>query len=275
VARRLARDGLRVEEAAITGEVPARCRVLVVVAPARPLSPDEALAVDRFVAAGGALLVALPDAEVDGHGGGASGLELVLARLGLVATRALAVEPGASLGIAGAFQVATGYADDAITRGFQGRRLTVWIAPRAILREERPGVTSAALVSTTADGWGGVELGAPPARDERDLAGPVAIMAVARATGGGQVVVLGNASTASSTIVDRGLGAGDLLAATAIAQLAGRVQPPVGAGVAPEQVRLVMTTAVRRAVTALCVAIIPLAYAALGLLVVLAGRRRS
>jgi len=199
----------------------------------------------------------------------------VLARFGLIATRALAVDPTAGVGLAGAFQVVSGYGDDPITRGFQGRRLTVWIAPRAIAREDRAGITSAALVATSADGWGEVDLASPPSRGEGDRPGPVEIAAVARADSGGQVIVLGNASAASSTLIDRGLGAGDLLVATAIAQLAGRARPAVGAAEAPEQVRLVMTDGERRAVTALCVGIIPLAYAVLGLIAVLARRRRA
>jgi ABC-2 type transport system permease protein len=277
VAGRLLRDGLRVEDIGeVAAGVPPRCRVLVSIAPARPLSPDEALAVDRYLTAGGALLVALPDLDAGAPAGATTGLELVMARFGLVATRALAVDPGAAVGgLAGAFQVATGYGDDPIARPFQGRRLSVWIAPRPIAREERPGVATAALVSTSADGWGETELAAPPAKDERDLPGPVAIAAVARARAGGSVVVLGNASTASSTLIERGLGAGDLLAATAIATLAGRTRPAVGAAEVPAQVRLVMTPGERRAVTVLSVGVIPLGYAALGLIVLLARRRRG
>jgi hypothetical protein len=61
--------------------------------------------------------------------------------------------------------------------------------------------------------------------------------------------------------------------ATAIARLAGRTRPAVGAPVTPEQVRLVMTDRERRAVTILCVVVIPVAFAALGLIVALARRR--
>jgi ABC-2 type transport system permease protein len=263
VAARLARDGLRVEAVGAVGAgVPARCRVLVVIAPARPLEPAEALAVDRFVAAGGSLLVALGD--------GPTGLELVLAGAGLVATRAVAVDPPAAVGLAGAFQVVSGYGDDAISAPFQGRRLTVWGAPRVITLDARPG--AAALASTSGDGWGEVDPG-PPAQGERDLRGPVAIAAVSRAAGRGAVVVLGTASVASSVVIEQGLGAGDLFVATAIARLAGRTRPAVGAPVTPEQVRLVMTAGERRAVTILCVVVIPLAFAALGLVIALARRR--
>jgi ABC-2 type transport system permease protein len=265
VASRLVRDGLRLEDVGAVGAgVPARCRVLLVIAPARPLEPAEALAVDRFVAGGGGLLVALPD--------GVTGLELVLAGAGLAATRAIAVDPAAAVGAAG-FQVVTGYGDDPISAPFQGRRLTVWPSPRVITVDDRPGAT--ALVATSADGWGEVELGpGPPTRGDGDLAGPVAVAAVSRAPGRGAVVVLGTAGTASASVIEQGLGAGDLFAATAIARLAGRSRPAVGAPVAPEQVRLVMTAAQRRAVTVLSVAVIPLAYAGLGLLVVLWRRRK-
>lgn len=266
VASRLVRDGLRIEDVgAVDAGVPARCRVLVVIAPARPLEPAEALAIDHFVAGGGGLLVAL--------GAGASGLELVLAGAGLVATRAIAVDPAAAVGTGGAFQVVTGYGDDVISAPFQGRRLTVWPAPRVITVADRPG--AAVLVATGPDGWGEVDAGlGAPARGERDLAGPVAVAAVSRVAGRGGVVVLGSAGTASSPVIEQGLGAGDLFVATAIARLAGRTRPAVGAPVAPEQVRLVMTEAQRRAVTVLSVGVIPLAYAGLGLLVVLWRRRK-
>jgi len=274
VAARLARDGLRAEAIAdVAGGVPARCRVVAVIAPKRPLSADESLAIDRYLDGGGGVLLAAPPVDPAGAGG-ATGLELVLARRGVVLSRAVAFDPDSAVDRSGAFRVVSGYGDDPIAAGFQGQRLTVWLAPRALDLRPSAGVAVAPLVSTSEGGWGEVDLVAPPARDERDLSGPVVIAAVARSRGG-SLVVLGDALSASSVIAGRGHGAGDLLAATAIARLAGRTRPAVGGeDKTPEQVRLVMTAAERRAVAILCVGVIPLAYAVAGLIVVIVQRRR-
>ena len=90
-------------------------------------------------------------------------------------------------------------------------------------------------------------------------------MAVAIEIGGGaRLVVLGGATSPSSALVGRGLGAADALVASAVAWLAGRdVSLAIGART-PEHVRLIMTPGARRGVLALCVVALPLIAAALG-----------
>src|SRR5262249_60983633 len=109
------------------------------------------------------------------------------------------------------------------------------------------------------------------------IGGSVAIAAGARLSraGGGTVVVLGSAESASSAIAGRGLGAADLLVAQVILRLAGRVRAVAIADKTPEQVRLGMTSSERTAVVALCAGAIPPAYAAPGRAVVVLPRRAS
>jgi ABC-type uncharacterized transport system/ABC-2 family transporter protein len=276
VARRLIADGARLDDVGVVAAgVPARCQVLVVAGPTRALADAEVLAIRDYVAGGGALVVAASAAGADLRAP-ATGLEPLCATWGLDLSRAIASDPSAALDLPGAFAVPgpsagagdDGYADDPLTAGFAGgRRVTIWIRPRVVGVRPVAGVHATALVSTTAAGRGDDPGGGR-------LAGPVAIAAVAR-KGGGAVLVVGSAESASSAVAGRGLGAADLLVARAIERLAGRVHMIDVAERAPEQVRLVMTSGQRTMVVALCAGAIPLAYAALGLLVVLLRRRRT
>jgi ABC-2 type transport system permease protein len=266
VRARLVEDGLVVTEiGAVDGGVPARCRVLAIAGPTRPLAPDEVFAIRDWTEAGGALVVALAS------GDGAirdAGLEPLLATWGVDVARAVADDPSAAIGVAGGFAVGDGYADDPLTRGFVGgRRLTAWVRPRVLGVRPVRGITARALVSTTAAGRGTTASGAL-------LPGPIAIAVVARLPRG-TAVVFGSAESMSTAVAGRGLGAGDLLAASAIARLAGRDRTVAVAEHGAPPVRLVMTSTARTGVVALCAGLIPLGYAVLGLLVLLLRRRRA
>ncbi|HTJ43079.1 MAG TPA: Gldg family protein [Kofleriaceae bacterium] len=248
VEQRLARVGLTIEDVGtVAAGVPERCRVLVVAGPVRPLANEEVLAVRDWLAKGGSLVAAAAGGSSDAP---PMGLEPLLATYGIELTREIANDPAHAIDLPGAFTLELGYADDPLTTGFTGgRRVTVWVAPRVL------GVRAPAqAIVTTATGS--------------------AIAAVAR-TDHGTVLVFGGAEGASSPIVGRGLGAGDALVANAIARLAGRTRTVEVAAKTPEQVRLVMTSGERTMVVALCAGVIPLAYALLGLAIVIARRRRS
>jgi ABC-type uncharacterized transport system involved in gliding motility auxiliary subunit len=289
---RLRRDGAAVEPtAALDGGVPARCRVLAVLGPARSLSAAEALAVDGFLARGGRLLLAL-EAAVDPDAGGdpaaprallAHGLEPVLARLGLRTPAAIAVDPARDVGIAHAWATYDGYGAHPITVAFPDRRLTVWQTPRVVEllpdAAERP-VRATALVSSTATGWGETDVAALLGRGEvsagdDDLAGPVAVAAaVEEPASTARVVVLGSARSLASELAARGVGANGALAAEAVAWLAGRTRALELDAKTPERVRLVMTEAQLRRVFALCVIGLP-ALAALLAAALWRWRRRG
>jgi hypothetical protein len=199
-----------------------------------------------------------------------TGLEGVLAEDGLGLPPAIAVDP--SLGVRevqNALYVVDGYADHPINTGFAKTRPTLWVQPRAVvaLGSARP------LIAATSASWGERNLIDPPAKDADDLAGPVALAAI----GGSQrTIVIGSAESLTSSVFSGGASAADLWLTRAVRYLSGAPEPIVAvANRAPQQVRLLMTAAQRRAVIALCVGGIPLAWAILGGAVVWWRRRRA
>ena len=269
VANRLRGEGMTVEDVTLDAGVPAQCTVLLVAGPTTPLSGAEALAVQRYVAAGGALVVAAPSRTLGG-GLGTTGLEGVLAADGLELPAAIAVDPTLAVReLPGALLVVTGYTDHPINTGFRGVRPTVWFQPRAVVATR--GAT--ALVTATASSWGERDLvRAPPQRDPDDLPGPVALAAVGKS---GRTLALGSAEALSKAVLGGGASAADLWLARAIRSLTGRPEPTIDAPArAPEQIRLVMTGAQRKAVIALSVGGIPLAWVLIGGALVWWRRRR-
>ncbi len=273
VARRLRGEGMTLDAIA-PGPIPAGCHAVIVAGPTSPLAPEEALAIQRHVAAGGGLVVA---ARVAGQGAGPgdaalppTGLEAMLAGEGLGLAPAIAVDPSlAAQDAGGAIVIVDGYTDHPIDRGFAKARPTLWFQPRVVTTRgaARP------LISASAASWGERDLVRPPAKDGDDLAGPVAIAAVG---GAHRVIVIGSADSLASNILD-GLGsASDLWLARAVRFASGVAEPQIAvAERAPDQVRLVMTAGQRRAVIALSVAGVPLAWIVVGGLVVWWRRRRS
>lgn len=268
IAARLRGDGMTVDEVAIAPEVPASCAALLVAGPTSPLSPAEALAIQQYVQRGGGLVLA---AEVDTATGATppTGLEGMLAADGIGLPPAIAVDP--SLGVREldhALHIVDGYSKHAINAGFAGARATLWLAPRAVTA--RPPLATP-LISASAASWGERDLVEAPRKDDDDLAGPVAIAAVSAAR---RIVVIGSAESLSARVLALGA-ANELWFARAVRWAANAPeQAPAIAARAPDQLRLIMTDGERRAVIALCVGGIPLAWALLGGLVVSWRRRR-
>ncbi len=267
VAQRLRGDGMTVEEVDLVPDVPARCAVVLVAGPSSPLVADEALALQRFLAGGGGLVVAAASA---GTGLPPTGLEGLLAAEGLGLPPAIAVDPTLAVPeVAHAVYVVAGYADHPINLGFAGTRPTLWIAPRVVVAtgSARP------LIVATRDSWGERDLIEPPAKSVDDLAGPVVLAALG---GAHRVIAIGSAESLASAVLAGGASAADLWLARAIRFAAGTAEPSVAVATrAPSQVRLVMTAGQRRVVIAVSVAGIPLAWAILGGLVVWWRRRRA
>lgn len=275
VAARLRGEGVTVQalEPGATA-IPARCRAVLVAGPTAPLSPDEALAIQRFLAAGGGLVVAARVVDEPGPSAAAAlpptGLEAVLAGEGLGLPPAIAVDPTLAVKeLTGALYIVDGYADDPINRGFARARPTLWFQPRAVVTTggARP------LISASPASWGERDLIDPPAKDGDDLAGPVAIAAIGAAH---RVVAVGSASSLTSELLAATRATTDLWLARAIRFASGVAEPALAAPArAPDQVRLVMTDGERRAVIALSVAGVPLAWIVLGGLIVWWRRRRA
>lgn len=270
VAQRLRGRGMTLEDIDLAAAVPSRCAVVIVAGPASPVTADEALAVQVFVRGGGGLVVAAGDPTYGPLP--ATGLEGVLAADGLGLPAAIVIDPAPDLEVdlPHSFYVLRGYTDHPINRGFAGVRPTLWFRPRAVvaLGGARP------LIAATAASWGERNfIDDPPARDADDLAGPVALAAIG---GAHRVIAIGSAESLTSRILSDRPSALDLWFAQAIRFVSGSPEPTVAiASRAPEQVRLLMTTGQRRAVIALSVGGIPLAWAVLGGLVVWWRRRRS
>ncbi len=272
VADRLRGEGMTVAEVASGDSVTAGCTVVVVAGPVASFTPAEALAIQTYVRSGGALIVAAPSRTLAERGALAStGLEGVLASEGLGLPLAIVVDPSLTVReLPGALLVVNGYSDHAINSGFAGARATLWFQPRAVVATAGASV----LISATSQSWGERDLvTAPPRADTDDLAGPVAVAAIGTSK---RVIALGSAESLSTAVLASGSSAGDLWLARAIRVLAGKPEPRLAiAARAPEQVRLVMTTGQRRAVTALCVGVIPVVWIVVGAGFVWWRRRRT
>ncbi len=273
VAERLRGEGMSVEAISLAAAVPARCSVLVVAGPSTPLSDEEALVVQQYLAANGALLVAAA-ARVVGRGDdriGRTGLEGVLAQSGLGLPLAIALDPAWTVKeIQGSILVFAGYTDHPIDRGFANARPTMWVLPRAVLVENgaRP------LITASPESWAETALDAESAeRGPDDLAGPIVLAAIGK---GDRTIAIGSAEDFSTVSLAGYASAGDLWIAQAVRFLARAPEPKVDvAARRPEQIRLVMTDGQRRAVIALSVAGIPLAWILVGAAILLLRRRRA
>jgi hypothetical protein len=268
VAQRLRGEGMTIEEIDIGAAIPTSCRAVLVAGPSVPLTADEALAIQRFTRTGGGLVVAA-SGPVNGALP-ATGLEGVLVAEGLGLPPAIAVDPSPCIRARpDVVCVIDGYADHPINRGFARTRFTLWPRPRAVVatRGARP------LIAASAASWGELSPEDPPVKNGDDLAGPVALAAIGSTH---RVIAIGSADSLTSAALSGGGSAGDLWLAHAIRFASGTPEPTVAvASRAPEQVRLVMTAGQRRAVIALSVGGIPLAWAVLGGLVVWWRRRRA
>jgi len=259
VAARLRGEGIALGELA-TGA----CDVILVAGPTQPLSPDEALALQRHVEAGRGLLVAAASRPGPGGALSATGVEAVLAADGIGLPLAIAIDPSLVVReLPGALLVVDGYRDHAINLGFANARATLWFQPRAV-------VTDHPLIAASPQSWGERDFTRAPAKDPDDLAGPIALAAVGAKH---RLVVVGSAESFSTAVLAGGAGAGDLWLARAVRWLAHEPATSIAART-PAQVRLVMTDGERRLVTVICVGVIPLAWAALGGAIVVLRRRR-
>ena len=291
VARRIEREGGRVEPVdSLEPGVPEHCRVLVMAGPTRPLSGRAAQAVERDLARGGRLLLAL-SAAVDGAAGPredgagtpgsvpghaddgarmpATGLELVLAPYGIQMPQAVVVDPAAAIAGPAQWLTTAGHGRHPIVSSFRERRFTLWLAPRLVraAEPELPDVVLDVLVQSSAQGWAETDLGSLMLGDPRpggaDIAGPVPVaVAAASPATGARVVVIGSAASLSSLIADRA--ANELLATAALAWLGGRTHRLDIGAKTPEQIRLVMSRGQMQQVLVLCVVLLPGALALLG-----------
>lgn len=268
VADRLRAEGMTLE--AVAAPDATHCSVVVIAGPATALSDADALSLQNYLRAGGAVVAAAASRTLDGTLG-TLGIESVLAADGLGIPAAIAVDPALTVReLPGAILIASGYTEHPINAGFPDARPTLWFQPRPVISERG----AVPLVQASGESWGERDLlHAPPQKDADDLAGPVAVAALGASK---RVLAIGSAESLSTAVLGGGASAGDLWLAGAVRFLAGMPEPSVTiAATAPSQVRLVMTSAQRTTVIAICVGVIPLAWVLIGGVLVWWRRRRA
>jgi ABC-2 type transport system permease protein len=177
------------------------CEVLVIGGPTRGFAPGEARGLERYLRAGGRLLLLsgpLLDRRVTRFR--ELGLETVLRRWGIGLGRNVVVDPLSVPGEQPLLTWATeaGYGSHPIGRALRGY-LTVWPLARQVkpIRAARSDLEVWRIVSSSERGWAETDLAslrgdAPLAMDpEVDIAGPVPVAVAARA-GHARIVVLGS-----------------------------------------------------------------------------------
>jgi ABC-type uncharacterized transport system involved in gliding motility auxiliary subunit len=269
----LERDGVRASSLPdLAAGIPARCALVAIVGPRSAVPAAEAVALDAYLARGGRVLVALdPDLPPGASEVAPSGLETVLLGWGVRLGPGVVVDPSQEVqGLPFTWKTLLGYGQHPISSSFLLRRDTFWFAPRWVAPVDVPGVHATALVSSSGDGWVETSVGElrgrGAARDDKDAPGPAPVaVAAEKAENGARLVVFGSARTFTSEVIDRHLGASDLLFASAVAWLSGR-SALVGVGAKnPEQFRLSLSKSETRRMFGLCVIGLPALAGLLGL----------
>jgi hypothetical protein len=262
----LERDGFALRSLGpITADALQGCDVLMLLGPTQKLVADEILAVGHFLEKGGGLFLALasdPDYPQNG-------LEVVLGGYRLQTPRAVVLDPKHEVGIPLAWMTSTGYGAHSIAAPFQGRRLSVWLAPRPVLGGEP-------LVSASPAGWGerdldAVQKGEAVAADEADILSAPIAAAVER--GQTRVVVFGSAVSLSNLLANRGMTGASVLARAALSWLAGRSVKVDVPDRRVEPVRLILDAGQKTLLFWICVVCLPMALLSTGGIVFLRRRR--
>jgi len=283
IVHALERDGVRAAELAdLAAGVPPRCAAVAVIGPRTTVPAAEAVALDAYLARGGRLLVAVdPDLPPGATAIAATGLETILLSWGVRLGPAVVVDPEHEPGIPLSWTTISGYGAHPISASFLGRRATYWFAPRWVEPVAGKDVSASALVMSSDAGWGETDVGSlrggrAAAAGASDVPGPLSVAVAAdKPAVGARVVVFGSARTFTSEVIDRHLGASDLLFSSAIAWLTGRTKL-IGVGAKnPEQFRLSITRAQTRRLFVVCVGVLPLLAGLTGLAFLWRRRRAS
>lgn len=188
LAESLRRENMTIADTSLLGgEIPDDADVLAIIGPTKPYTEREVELLDRFLADGGRLLVAL-DPLFDPAGGmHATRLEPLLERHGVEVHDDLVVDPSRRLPF---FDLSAVYLEQfsphPVTQGLEGVAV-LFPVTRSVAPADREGFTAQRLVETSADGWGETNLGQllrgePVTEDNGDVAGPVAVAVAVQAT---------------------------------------------------------------------------------------------
>lgn len=273
-ARQLDEDGFAVETLAdLAAGIPARCAAVAILGPSEALPASDAAALVAALGRGARLLVALDGQLDDGTGRApvagatpavtmrATGLETVLAGVGIALPPAIVLDPEHDVGIPLSWGTVDGYAAHPITSGFVGRRLTVWFAPRRVEAAGEGGAVTlvrAGDAGVTVTDLARLREASPPGQP-----GPAGVAAAAETPAGARVVVLGSARALTSEVLARDLGGVALLARSSLGWLSNRAGLTGAPPKTPEQFRVVLEAGTARRLFVICVVILPGLVAAL------------
>ncbi|HKI05204.1 MAG TPA: GldG family protein [Thermoanaerobaculia bacterium] len=211
----LGRDNFELSEWASLGKpaVPPGTDLLVIGGPTGSFVQPELDAFAAYLNNGGRMLVLLDPTPgpVAGSGLVSTGLEAWLARFGIKAGQDIVVDPSNPLPFFGPETIfSKDYGDHPITRALAEGNLSVLMSVvRSVATGSAPGIKAAELLRTSPEGWGETDLANldKVGRDPRDLAGPVALGAVAEsgATAPGKrpmrLVVFGDSDFAANQLL--------------------------------------------------------------------------
>jgi ABC-type uncharacterized transport system involved in gliding motility auxiliary subunit len=279
----LGRDNFELTEWASLGTpgVPPGTDLLVIAGPTGSFVQPELSAFSAYLNDGGRMLVLL-DPKPGPVGLVSTGLEGWLARYGVKAGQDIVVDPSNPLPFFGPETIfSKDYGDHPITRALAEGSLSVLMSVvRSVAPGSAPGIKVTELLRTSAEGWGETDLANldKVGRDPRDVAGPVALGAVAEsgATAPGKrsmrLVVFGDSDFAANQLLQANAANGVLLA-NALNWL---VEREALLGIPPkktEQVKLTLTRDEIRMVYLLAAAL-PILAVVMGALVFFRRRRR-
>ncbi|HEX9944309.1 MAG TPA: GldG family protein [Thermoanaerobaculia bacterium] len=183
----LGRDNFELSEWASLGKpaVPPGTDLLVIAGPTGSFVQPELDAFSAYLNDGGRMLVLLDPTLGPAAGSGlvSTGLEGWLARYGIKAGQDIVVDPTNPLPFFGPETIfAKDYGDHPVTKALAEGNLSVLLSVvRSVGQRSAPGVKVTDLIRTSPEGWGETNLARldQVGRDASDLAGPVAIGAVA------------------------------------------------------------------------------------------------
>ncbi len=281
----LGRDNFDLSEWASLGQaaVPPGTDLVVIAGPTTSFVQPEIDALSAYLDSGGRMLVMLDPTVAPGAGGGlvSTHLEDWLGRYGIKVGQNIVVDPASMLPFFGPETIfIKSYGDHPVTKAFAGGNVPVLVSlARSAGAGSAPGIKVTDLLRTSDKGWGETDLSHLPtiSLDAKDLAGPVAIGAVAESalTAPGKrpmrLVAFGDSDFATNQLLQANADNGLLLSNT----LNWLVEREALLGIPPkktEQVRLTLTGEQIRRIY-LVVALLPILAIVLGG-VVFSRRRR-
>jgi ABC-type uncharacterized transport system involved in gliding motility auxiliary subunit len=185
----LGRDNFEVEAWASLGQaaVPAGTDLLVLAGPTSRFVEPELQAFAAYLASGGRMLVLLDPTLSPSGGLLDTGLQAFLAEYGVKVGDDIVVDPSRTLPFFGPETIFVNhYGDHAVTKALGQAQLSI-ILPlaRSVGKGDAAGYEVAELLRTSEEGWGetGLENLREVAKDERDVAGPVALGVAVSASG--------------------------------------------------------------------------------------------